>query len=72
MSQISGIRHVCLNYPEIVSMFNKRNQIMKSIKFETSFDLLAVFGLSNEEMISVRGGNTGEPSPTPPIPPIKI
>jgi hypothetical protein len=45
---------------------------MKSMNFETSFDILAMFVLSNDEMISVRGGSTGEPTPTPPIPPIKI
>jgi len=42
------------------------------MNFETSFDILAMFVLSNDEMISVRGGSTGEPTPTPPIPPIKI
>jgi hypothetical protein len=62
-----------MNYPEIVSMFNlKHNRIMKSMNFETSFDILAMFVLTNDEMICVRGGLTGEPSPTPPIPPIKI
>lgn len=61
-----------MNYPEIVSMFNKKKQIMKSISFETSFDILAMFVLSTDEMISVRGGLSGEPTPTPPIPPVKI
>jgi hypothetical protein len=43
---------------------------MKTKNFETSFDLLSVFALSNDEMISVRGG--GEPVPTTPPIPIKI
>jgi hypothetical protein len=43
---------------------------MKDKNFEISFDILAMFALSNEEMICVRGG--GDPTPTPPPPPFKI
>lgn len=42
------------------------------MNFETSFDIFAMFALSNEEMISVRGGLEGEPTPTTPVPPVKI
>jgi hypothetical protein len=43
---------------------------MKNKNYETKFDIFEMFALSNDEMISVRGG--GEPVPTPPPPPIKI
>jgi hypothetical protein len=47
---------------------------MKTRNFETSFDSFAVFALSNEEMIAVRGGNDGEggPGTNPTTPPVKI
>jgi len=45
---------------------------MKTTNFETSFDSFAVFALSNEEMITVRGGNDGGPISTPVAPPVKI
>ena len=45
---------------------------MKNKNFETSFDIFANFALSNDEMISVRGGDDGEPEPHSPLPPIKI
>jgi len=45
---------------------------MKNMNFETSFDIFAMCALSNDEMISVRGGNDGEPVPSTPPPPIKI
>lgn len=44
---------------------------MKTLNFETSFDIFAEFALSNEEMTFVKGGD-GDPLPTPPPPPIKI
>jgi len=38
-----------------------------------NFDIFDVYQLTNEEMISVRGGGQGDPTPTPPLPPpIKI
>jgi hypothetical protein len=43
---------------------------MKTQNFETNFDIFASYALSNDEMITVRGG--GEPTPTTPPPPIKI
>jgi hypothetical protein len=45
---------------------------MKNNKFETSFEVFAVFALSNEEMITVRGGNEGDPQPGTVPTPIKI
>jgi hypothetical protein len=47
---------------------------MKTKNFETSFDSFAEFTLSNEEMITVRGGADGEGGPTtvPTVPPVKI
>jgi hypothetical protein len=55
-------------------MKTKRTQIMKTKNFETSFDSFAVFALTNEEMITVRGGTDGEggPGSNPVIPPIKL
>jgi hypothetical protein len=52
----------------------KRTQIMKTKIFETSFDSFSVFALSNEEMITVRGGNDGDggPGTNPVVPPVKI
>jgi hypothetical protein len=61
-----------MNYPELVSMKLKRTQIMKTKNLETSFDIFAVFALSNEEMITVRGGNDGGPGSNPVVPPVKI
>ena len=45
---------------------------MKTHNFDTNFDIFVVFALSNDEMITVRGGNDGEPTPTTPPPPIRI
>lgn len=47
---------------------------MKTKNFETSFDSFAVFALSNEEMITVRGGgdDAGGPGSNPVVPPVKI
>ena len=45
---------------------------MKTQNFDTSIDVLEIFALSNDEMITVRGGNDGEPTPTTPPPPIRI
>lgn len=36
-----------------------------------NFDIFEVYQLTNEEMISVRGGNTGDPVPMPATPPIR-
>lgn len=44
---------------------------MKTLNFEMNFDIFAENVLSNEEMISIRGGGT-DPIPTPPPPPIII
>ena len=44
---------------------------MKTKNNETSFDIFASYALTNEEMISVRGGE-GEPDVHPSNPPIKI
>jgi hypothetical protein len=43
---------------------------MKTLNFELSYDMLAEFVLSNEEMFKVRGGGEPEYLPTPP--PVKI
>ena len=72
MSQNRIIRHVYLNYPELVSIKTKRTQIMKTKNFVTSFDSFAVFALTNEEMITVRGGGEGGPESTPVTPPVKV
>jgi hypothetical protein len=63
-----------LNYPELVSIKLKRTQIMKTKNFEISFDSFAVFALTNEEMITVRGGgdDAGGPVTNPTNPPVKI
>ena len=37
-----------------------------------NFDIFEVYQLTNEEMISVRGGEEGEGDPTPSIPPLPI
>jgi hypothetical protein len=39
-----------------------------------NFDIFEIYQLTNEEMISVRGGdaNDGDPTPMPPPPPIKV
>lgn len=45
---------------------------MKNNLTETSFDALTMFALSNEEMITIRGGEDGGPG-NPTIPnPVKI
>jgi hypothetical protein len=36
-----------------------------------NFDIFEVYQLTNEEMISVRGGDA-DPTPTVPVPPIRI
>jgi hypothetical protein len=45
---------------------------MKTLNFKNTNDILVKFALSNEEMIKVRGGNTGEPTILPPALTIKI
>ncbi len=45
---------------------------MKTKNSETSFDIFAVYALSTEEMITVRGGGNGELPLIPTTPPIKI
>lgn len=45
---------------------------MKTLNFEKTKNIFAEFALSNEEMISVRGGAGGEPIVKPSQPPIKI
>jgi hypothetical protein len=45
---------------------------MKTKNFETSIDSFAVYALSSEEMITVRGGNEGGPGSNPVVPPVKI
>jgi hypothetical protein len=44
--------------------------IMKTLNFE----IFEIYQLTNEEMISVRGGNDGEgdPVPLPPPPPVRL
>lgn len=37
-----------------------------------NFDNFEIYILTNEEMISVRGGNDGDPLPVLPPPPIKF
>jgi hypothetical protein len=46
---------------------------MKTLNFEKSFDIFAEYVLSNEEMITIKGGD-GDPVPLPPTlpPPIVI
>ena len=44
---------------------------MKALNFDLTKDIFDEFALSNEEMISVRGGDL-DPTPLPPPPPIKI
>jgi hypothetical protein len=45
---------------------------MKTKNSETSFDIFAVYSLTNEEMTAVRGGDAGDPVINPTTPPIKI
>ena len=45
---------------------------MKTKNFETSFDIFAVYSLTNEEMITIRGGNDGDPGTHPVTPPVKL
>jgi hypothetical protein len=45
---------------------------MKTKNTETSFDIFAVYALTNEEMITVRGGSDSDPINPPTAPPIKI
>jgi hypothetical protein len=45
---------------------------MKTKNNETSFDIFAVYTLTNEEMITVRGGEADGPTNPPTNPPIKI
>jgi hypothetical protein len=45
---------------------------MKNKNFETNFDVLAKFTLTNDEMISIRGGDDGEPTPVAPPPPLVL
>ncbi|MFN8209367.1 MAG: hypothetical protein U0T33_00170 [Bacteroidales bacterium] len=45
---------------------------MKTKTNETSFDIFAAFALSNEEMITVRGGGNDDIPVNPTTPPIKI
>jgi hypothetical protein len=45
---------------------------MKLQNFDVKFDIFAMFVLTNDEMITVRGGDDGEPTPTTPPPPIRI
>ncbi len=44
---------------------------MKTKNFDTSFDIFAVYALTSEEMITVRGGDS-EPGTIVPTPPVKI
>jgi hypothetical protein len=44
---------------------------MKTLNFESTKSIFDEFVLTNEEMITVRGGDR-EPSPYPTTPPIKI
>jgi hypothetical protein len=37
-----------------------------------NFDIFEVYQLTNEEMISVRGGGETDPTPLPGTPPVKI
>ena len=45
---------------------------MKTLNFEMTNEIFNEFALSNEEMIYVRGGEAGDPSTNPVVPPIKI
>ncbi len=45
---------------------------MKTLDFEKTKDIFDGFTLTNEEMISVRGGDAGEPITLPNPPQIKI
>lgn len=45
---------------------------MKTKNLETSFDIFAVYTLTAEEMISVRGGDAGDPGTIVPPPPVKL
>lgn len=46
---------------------------MKTKETEKNFDALAMFAMTNEEMITVRGGGEdGGPGTIPPPPPVKI
>ena len=45
---------------------------MKTKNLETSFDIFADYALTSEEMISVRGGDAGDPGTIVPPPPVKI
>jgi hypothetical protein len=44
---------------------------MKTLNLELAFDIFNEFALTNEEMISVRGGDA-DPIVLPSMPPIKV
>jgi hypothetical protein len=56
------------NYELPLISINLKSKIMKTL----NFDIFDLFQLTNEEMISVRGGTEGDPTPTPPPLPIRI
>jgi hypothetical protein len=45
---------------------------MKTKEFETILDIFEMFGLTDEEMIKVRGGDPEGPANIPPPPPVRI
>jgi hypothetical protein len=49
----------------------KKKKIMKTLNFESTKSIFDEFVLTNEEMITVRGGDR-DPAPFPATPPIKI
>jgi hypothetical protein len=58
--------YVCNELPDL--LINLKTKIMKTL----NFDYFEMFVLTNEEMNAVRGGDDGEPKPTPPPVPIVI
>jgi hypothetical protein len=61
-----------MNYPEINQCKTKRTMTMKNNLIETGLEVLEMFALSNEEMITVRGGEDGGPGNGTIPNPIKI
>jgi hypothetical protein len=45
---------------------------MKTLKIEKTKNIFVEFALSCDEMIKVRGGDEGQGTVKPPVPPIKL
>ncbi|HOK26686.1 MAG TPA: hypothetical protein P5320_02475 [Bacteroidales bacterium] len=44
---------------------------METKELKKNLDFFAAFELTNEEMLTIKGGDIGDPTPVPPQPPKK-